>query len=249
MQNTEKPIAYELIDMSPVTYTLPSRDSRRSPLLYYDEKEKENRALRYAPNQKSPFLDEQDHHARLEHIIFREGDLIVEPRNKVLIEFLRLHPGNEENGGRIFRKIDNEKRAKAELDYLDAEDKARELSKELNAKEAERIMRVINPNAGNISSVEIKRDVRIYARNNPIKFLEMIEDSSSALESLILEAIEEKVITLNGNNTEVSIHLPGEKKRKLLSMPEGTDHIGEIEKHLIKDVEVFKKLERALKIS
>ena len=39
---------------------LPTSNSRRSPLLWFDEERGENRALRYASNQKSPFEDEQD---------------------------------------------------------------------------------------------------------------------------------------------------------------------------------------------
>ena len=43
---------------APLSYTLPTRNTRRFPLMYFDEDKNMNRALRYARNQKSPFEDE-----------------------------------------------------------------------------------------------------------------------------------------------------------------------------------------------
>ena len=51
---------------SPLTYTLPSKHSRRFPLLHFDEETRSQRELRYATNQNSPFVDEQDGMATLE---------------------------------------------------------------------------------------------------------------------------------------------------------------------------------------
>ena len=52
---------YKLLgDTAPLSYMLASRHTRRFPLLWFDEEKGENRALRYARNQKSPFEDEQD---------------------------------------------------------------------------------------------------------------------------------------------------------------------------------------------
>ena len=42
---------------TPVTYTIPSRHTRKHPLLYFDAEKIEQRALRYATNQPSPFED------------------------------------------------------------------------------------------------------------------------------------------------------------------------------------------------
>ena len=42
---------------SPLTYTISSRHSRRFPLLWFDQDKKEQRELRYATNQNSPFVD------------------------------------------------------------------------------------------------------------------------------------------------------------------------------------------------
>ena len=41
----------------PLTYTLPSRHSRRYPLVWFDPKLGYERELRYATNSQSPFVD------------------------------------------------------------------------------------------------------------------------------------------------------------------------------------------------
>ena len=63
---------------APLTFVLQSRNSRRSPLLWFDEEKGINRALRYARNQRSPFEDEQDDNAIVEPIMFENGKLSVD---------------------------------------------------------------------------------------------------------------------------------------------------------------------------
>ena len=45
---------------TPLSYFVPSSGSKRRPLLYWDEESSTNKVLRYSPNQKSIFEDEQD---------------------------------------------------------------------------------------------------------------------------------------------------------------------------------------------
>ena len=93
---------------TPLSYILPSKNTRRSPLMHWDE-DKGNRALRYAQNQKSPFEDEQDGNLILEPIIFEDGFLRVSKTNPVLQEFLHYHP----HKGRVFDEL-NEAKGKNE---------------------------------------------------------------------------------------------------------------------------------------
>ena len=60
-------------DVAPLTFMLPSRNTKRYPLLWFDEDKGINRPLRYAINQKTPFEDEQDGNAIVEPIIFEDG--------------------------------------------------------------------------------------------------------------------------------------------------------------------------------
>ena len=57
---------------SPLTYVLASKSTKRKPLLWFDEEKGYNRELRYASNQRSCFVDEQDSNAILEHILKTE---------------------------------------------------------------------------------------------------------------------------------------------------------------------------------
>ena len=93
---------------APLSCIIPSRSSKRSPLLYFDESQGINRALRYAVNQKSCFEDEQDGNVVVTPIIFEDGLLRVPKNNPVLQQFLHYHPLN----GKKFEEVVVEKDAK-----------------------------------------------------------------------------------------------------------------------------------------
>ena len=117
-------------DAAPLSFTLPSRSSKRFPLLWFDEENNVNRPLRYAINQKSPFEDEQDGNAIVEAIVFEDGFLSVPKTNPNLQQFLHYHPLN----GVSFVEVNHEKDAAEEVEWLsveaDALIRARELSLE-----------------------------------------------------------------------------------------------------------------------
>jgi hypothetical protein len=73
---------------TPLSFMLSSRNTRRYPLLHFDEEKGVNRPLRYARNQKTPFEDEQDDNAILEPVVFEDGYLTVPKTNPVLQWFL-----------------------------------------------------------------------------------------------------------------------------------------------------------------
>ena len=94
-------------DRAPLSFMIPTKSSRSYSLLYFDEERNENRPLRYAKNQKSPFEDEQDGNLILEPIVFEDGLLYVPKNNPVLQEFLHYHPMN----GNRFIEVDEAKDA------------------------------------------------------------------------------------------------------------------------------------------
>ena len=69
---------------TPLTLTIPGKHSRKHPLLWYDPETKEQREIRYATNQNSPFRDNQKGEATLGHIIFKDGALTVPKANQSL---------------------------------------------------------------------------------------------------------------------------------------------------------------------
>ena len=83
-------------DKEPLTFTLKSRHTEKYPLLYFDSETNTQRALRYATNQSSPFVDEQKGEVTLKHIMFKDGTLIVPREQQALQKLLSLyHPDRD----------------------------------------------------------------------------------------------------------------------------------------------------------
>ena len=68
---------YYLLGKSPLTFTIASKHTGRNPMLWFDKETGEQKELRYATNQNSPFVNEQKGQVTLGHIIFRDGSLFV----------------------------------------------------------------------------------------------------------------------------------------------------------------------------
>ena len=77
---------YMLVNESPLSLILQSRDNKRRRLLYNDTEKRKQRSLRYASNQESPFIDEQDDNFICEPIVFEDGILNVQENNYILIQ-------------------------------------------------------------------------------------------------------------------------------------------------------------------
>ena len=70
-----------------------SRMIKSANLYYFDEEKGYERELKYCQNQKTTFVDEMQGDQRMDHIIFRNGMLVVEKEKTVLQKFLSLyHP-------------------------------------------------------------------------------------------------------------------------------------------------------------
>ena len=64
-------------NLEPLTFTIPSKHTRKHALLYFDEQTGKQKELRYATNQDSPFVEDQKGEVTLGHIIFQDGVLFV----------------------------------------------------------------------------------------------------------------------------------------------------------------------------
>ena len=69
--------------LSPLSYTIKTRG-----LYYFDAEKGYERVIGYAPNQNTPFVDEMKGEQRLDHVIFRNGALLVPKEKTVLQKFL-----------------------------------------------------------------------------------------------------------------------------------------------------------------
>lgn len=203
-------------DVAPLSYILPSSHSRRYPLMHFDNDTGENRTLRYARNQKSPFEDEQDGNAILEPIIFEDGYLTVRKENQVLQQFLHYHPGN----GSTFKELDKAKEAQEDIDIVQKEIDALVAANDMSLERKIAVARVVFNNVDKMSTAEIKRDILMFAKHEPAEFLEVINDPDLEIDSNIAEFISNNYLELTTKSVTLTT---GKTKKKLLSLPFGED--------------------------
>lgn len=207
---------YRLIgNTAPLSFLLNTRNSRRKPLLYFDGET--NKALRYASNQRSPFEEDQDGNVILEPVVFTRGMLFVAKTNPVLQQFLSYHPGN----GNVFIEVDGEKDAADQVEDLDYQLEAQLQARDLDIEILETIGRVVlSLKIDKMSTAELKRDVRLYAKNNPKEFLDTLNDPMLKLQNLASKLFAEQLLVLKNSNKDIYFNMQGNKK-KLLSIPYG----------------------------
>ena len=231
-------------DVAPLSFMLPTQNSRRFPLMHFDEDAGTNRELRYARNQKSPFVDEQDGSAILEPVIFEDGLLYVPKENQVLQQFLHYHPSN----GVKFQEINKAKDATEEVDYLLVQADALIEAKSLSIEQLENVCRVLfNMDTSKTSTAEMKRDVLVFAKNNPSDFLDVITDPELQLVGTVQRFFDQGLLTFRKSNKEVWFNLSS-NKTKLLNVPFGEEGIDLVVSYMKSDdgIDILKHLESLL---
>jgi hypothetical protein len=140
----------------------------------------------------------------------------VSKTNQILQQFLEYHPSN----GKLFVEVDNEKDASEDIESLDYELEAQIIAKELNVDMLETVCRVvIGMNTSKMTTAEMKRDVRMYAKNYPKDFLETLNDPMFELQSKASRYVHEGLLTIKGGR-DIHFNLPKNKK-KILTVPFG----------------------------
>lgn len=220
MTNTKKVPSdkvYRLIIGSPLSYTLASRNHPRYPLMWYDEDTNTNRALRYASNQKSPFEDAQDGNAIIEPIVFEDGMLSVSKKNPVLQEFLSYHPMN----GVVFVEVDKEKEAHVEVEDLNIEVDALIAARGLTLEQIEMLTRVMfGKDPSVISTAELKRDMLVFAKQDPRGFLSILNDPELQYQDQVRVFFDKNLLAVRNNGKDIYFNTPTNKK-KMCSIPFG----------------------------
>jgi hypothetical protein len=211
---------YKLIGTSaPLSYTLPSRHTRRYPLLWFDSDNNVNRPLRYAINQKTPFEDEQDGNAIVEPIIFENGFLSVQRENPVLQQFLYYHPMN----GKSFEEVNKEKDASKEVEALNIQVDALIQARQLTLDQIEVISRVLfGKDPSKSTTAELKRDILVSAKRDPQGFMNAVNDPTLRHQSNVHRFFDAKLLTFRNNQKEIWFNV-GTNKKKMLSIPFGHD--------------------------
>jgi hypothetical protein len=229
---------------APLTYMLPSRNSRRFPLLWFDEDNNTNKALRYAVNQKSPFEDEQDGNAIVEPIIFEDGFLTVPRTNPVLQQFLFYHPQRD----KVFIEVDNEKDASVEVEKLNAEVDALIEARQLSVDQVETVGRVLfGKDISKVTTSELRRDILVYAKRDPRGFLNMMNDPMLQLQSKVQLFFDKGFLSFRNKQKDVFYNTDTNKK-KMLTVPYGEDPMYIVASFLKSDdgIESLKLLENLI---
>jgi len=193
----------------PVTLTLGC-----SSIYWFDEEKGYERELKYTSNQKTPFVDEFTGDARLAHVTFYDGVLTVPKQKTVLQKLLSLyHPAKD----RVYYEFNPVQEAQDELEMLNLEVEALMIAKDMDIDMAEAIMRVeLGSEVSEMSSKEIKRDALLYAKRNPILFLELVNDDNVQLRNFGIKATEMGIINLSQDQRTFSWATNG---RKLMNVP------------------------------
>ena len=199
---------------TPLTLTIPGKHTQKHALLYFDEETRTQKEIRYATNHDSPFKSEQEGEATMGHIMFRDGDLRVPKEKQNLQRLLSLyHPLK----GRIYEEFDPVEEAYDDLEMLDLQTDAAVFAREMDIDDAEAILRVEMGSAVNqLSSKEIKRDLRLFANANPELFLELAQDENVGLRNTAIKATEAGILALSQDQRTFSWASNG---RKLMNVP------------------------------
>jgi len=193
----------------PLSYSI-----RASSLFWFDKDAGYEREIKYCQNQRTCFVDEMKGDQRLEHIIFRSGSLFV-PKEKVILQkFLSLyHPHKD----KLFYEFDPVVVAEDELDWLEYEVEALTIAKNMDIDIAEAIMRVEKGSeVANLSSKELKRDLLIFAKNNPQLFIELASDDNVQLRNFGIKAVESNIIKLSNDQR---YFIWSSTNRKIMTVP------------------------------
>jgi hypothetical protein len=193
----------------PLSYSI-----RASNLFWFDKEKGYEREIKYCQNQNTCFVDEMKGEQRLEHIVFRSGTLFVEKEKTTLQKFLSLyHPHNN----KIFYEYKPVEVASSQIDRLEMEADAIVLARQTDIDLAEAIMRVEKGSeVSSLSSKELKRDLLVFARNNPRLFLELANDDNVQLRNFGIKAVEQGILKLSSDQR---YFMWASNERKIMTVP------------------------------
>ena len=229
---------------SPLTYTIPSKHTRKHPLLWFDEVLGAQRELKYATNQASVFVDEQKGESTMGHITFKDGTMFVPKEQQNLQKMLSLyHPLS----GHRFYELKPQEVAVSDLDYLQWEIEALLAARDMDIDQAEAVLRVeIGTSINKLSSKEIKRDLLMFAKSNPQLFMELANDDNVQLRNFGIKAAEARIINLSQDQRIFTWATNG---KKLMTVPFDENPYAAFAAYLKTDegVEIYRSIEKKFK--
>jgi len=226
------------INETPIVFVLKSKD-----VLWFDKEKGYERELKYCENQKTIFADEMKGPEKLKHVTFKDGKLFVPKEKQTLQQFLALHPDN----GRKFIEHNPEQIAEDDLDILELELEALNTAQKLDIDHAEAILRSeLGNKVSTMTSKELKRDLLLFAKNDPVLFLELANDEDINIRNTGIKAVEMNLIQLSNDNRTFNW---GSTGRKLITVPFDENPYSALAAWFKTDegIEVYQTIEKRLK--
>ena len=149
--------------------------------------------------------------------------------------------------GKRYKEFDSVVEATDELDMMELQIDALNAARGMDIDQIEAILRVeFGSKVNEMSSKELKRDVLIFARQNPVLFIELAKDENVQLRNFAIKAAEAKIIRLSDDQRSFSWASNG---KKLMTVPFDENPYSAMAAFFKTDegVEVFKSIEKKLK--
>ena len=230
---------YQLsINESPIAFMVKTRG-----ILWFDEEKGYEREIKYCENQKTVFVDEMKGPERLSRIVFRDGKLFVPKEKQTLQRFLAIHPDMDKK----FYEYNPVKEAEDDLGVLEYEIQALTMAQGIDIDHAEAILRTeLGNKVSRMTSKELKRDLLLFARNNPELFLELANDENINIRNVGIKAVENGIIALSSDQRTFKW---ASNDRKLITVPFDENPYSALAAYFKTDegIEVYQTVEKKLK--
>ena len=228
---------YKLLDGGGIVSIIPSKG-----VTVYDESKNEVREIRYCPNQKSIFVDEQSGAATREPIKFYEGLLAVPHTKPNLIAFMEAHPSNTANGGRMFELVDTEKKNEESVEQEFLIHDAIMLIREKSAEELVPVGMHFGIKLRESIS-DFKYELLNIAKSNPKEFISSFDNPVVAMKAKLTRATDFGLIKLNESGAYWA-----DGNRLIVATPTGYSSLNTLTQHCLTDkgASTFAKIESEL---
>ena len=148
----------------------------------------------------------------------------------------------------VFEEINRERDAAQELEYVESGLEAQILAKNLEFDKLVSVCRVLmGANVDKMSSIELRRDILIYAKQNPEDFINTLNDPMLEMQDTVYRFFDKAYLVFKNSSKDVYFNLPKNKK-KLLTVPFGEDPYFIVASHFQSDdgIELYKLLKKRL---
>lgn len=187
-ESTQKTKVYVIDSGGGIVYRISQNE-----VVVYDPEKGYNRSIRYCPNERSIYVDEQSSNGVREQVVFRDGMLMAPYDQPNLSAYLDAHPGNKKNGGGVFRLLETEKNAEKEIESEFLTYDAISLVRDKSIEELIPVALSLGVST-NQKNAEIKRELLQEAKSNPQRFIEMFDSPIVKARATVLGAVEYQIL-------------------------------------------------------